>query len=246
MASQASSPEHPAVFEMTASCFHFSHPDPEFAAWRNRVKVSCGEYELCFIGVPKHMSDCYKRESKQENSNCYKRKHKQENTLFHSPTSKDGKLVGKRVADVLWDHAGFGGLRWHRLRPSRGTPIQGKLTPEAGVAEVLVEKAKIMKQIRYFPSTEDDKKQIRESETWHDREYAKPLVSREEYLQGIEDDCDELVELVIKHGSFAQVVLKEGQEMIVRSYEDPNNGGNSYKAVFESARTRFMIYFVTS
>jgi len=216
MASQASFPEHPEVFEMSASCTHFSHPDPEFAAWRNRVKVNCGDYEMCLIGVPKHMSDCYKR------------KRKQENTLFHSPTSKDGKLVGKRVADVLWDHVGFGGLGWHRSRPSRGIgglrwhSIQGKLTPEAGVAEVLVEKAKIMKQISYFPSTEDDKKQI------------------------IEDDCDELVELVIKHGSFAQVVLKEGQEMIVRSYEDPNNGGNSYEAVFETARTRFMIYFVTS
>jgi len=210
MASQASFPEHPAVFEMSASCTHFSHPDPEFAAWRNRVKVNCGDYEMCLIGVPKHMSDCYKR------------KRKQENTLFHSPTSKDGKLVGKRVADVLWDHTSFGDLQWHRIRPGCGRPIQGKLTPEAGVAEVLVEKAKIMKQIRYFPSTEDDKKQI------------------------IEDDCDELVELVIKHGSFAQVVLKEGHEMIVGSYEDPNNGGNCYKAVFESARTRFMIYFVTS
>jgi len=210
MASQASFPEHPAVFEMSASCTHFSHPDPEFAAWRNRVKVSCGDYEMCLIGVPKHMSDCYKR------------KRKQENTLFHSPTSKDGKLVGKRVADVLWDLTGFGDLQWHRIRPGCGRPIHGKLTPEAGVAEVLVEKWKIMKQISYFPSTEDDKKQI------------------------IEDDCDELVELVIKHGSFAQVVLKEGHEMIVGSYEDPNNGGNCYKAVFESARTRFMIYFVTS
>lgn len=235
MALQASFPEHPAVFEMSASCFHFSHPDPEFAAWRNRVKLSCGEYELCLIGVPKHRSDCYKRESKQENSNCYKRKRKQENTLFHSPTSKDGKLVGKRVADVLWDRTGFGNLRWHRLRPGRGRPIQGQLTPEAGMAEVLVEKAKIMKQIHYFPSVEDDKKQIRESETWYDRKYGKPQICREEYLQGIEDDCDELVELVIKHGSFAQVVLKEGQDMIVGSYEDP-----------KSARTRFMIYFETS
>jgi len=234
MASQASFPEHPAVFEMSASCTHFSHPDSEFAAWRNRVKVSCGDYEMCLIGVPKHMSDCYKR------------KRKQENTLFHSPTSKDGKLVGKRVADVLWDHTSFGDLQWHRIRPGCGRPIQGKLTPEAGVAEVLVEKAKIMKQIRYFPSIEDDKKQIRESEKPYDWYRAKPPISREEYLQGIEDDCDELVELVIKHGSFAQVVLKEGHEMIVGSYEDPNNGGNCYKAVFESARTRFMINFDTS
>jgi hypothetical protein len=237
------SPEHPAtmepVFEMSASCFYFSHPDPEFAAWRDRVKGNCGDYELCLIGVPKHMSDCYQRKCKRENS------------LFHSQTSQDGKLVGKRVADVLWDRINFGDLRWNRIRPGRGRPIEGKLAPEAGVVEVLVEKAKIMKQIRYFPSTEDEKKQIRDSETPYDRKnYAKTLIKtlipREEYLQGIEDDCDELVELVIKHGSFAQVVLKEGLEVIVASYEDPKNDGNFYKVVFESAKTRFMIYFATS
>jgi hypothetical protein len=111
-------------------CTHVSHPDPEFAAWRDRAKVNCGDYETCLIGVPKHMSDCYKKKSKQENS------------LFHCPTSKDGKLVRKQVADVLWDHNNFDDLQWHRIRPGRGRPIQGKLTPEAGVAEILVEKAK--------------------------------------------------------------------------------------------------------